>query len=653
MIYTASQPSKLVPSTKEFVARALTGLTIGRLGEINMFGKPTEHQLAYDGYKANIECFLAATALGKKVSTRIEHHPFPASYTPTVTLPLPQVVFQLQGNPTAADLKKLEGKLEKEGMERLQIKNKNTFVLKKPSATSIRNLSKMCPPTCAFLEGYAQLIGASSLLPIYEFVDAFLATHTYSYKKSDGAWNPAIDIYHPLPLEIRTESAFYRQGYNKNTKMPQFGKPITSYMKIDEAEPQDLTPLMSSHVPASAVLIAKPSKVPSSKSFGTPSEVPNHPGLLFPYFEGLVSHDTRFIRSVISSVFFRNLGDENTTPRDAYVKMKENMGTATTTPQGDILGHVLKGVEMALDCQAQLYLLLDKQNYFGFILLGEEFSVFAHGKWISPMSAEKLREELDTLLTHDQVLDKLVVTLSRCNFEDSSQMVARADIDTPDLLMDILAEVDMKSTDEKQIEAVSELLKNLTFPGSYRRINAENIEWAISTIVEGKGSGLGDEKLYVPYKDWSGIESIVFQTLAAFGTQSFSLIEPRGEEVAIPRSSSDASFYEIDSTGKVAKDKRLVVYEKNLRQCVKDWEQVIKSGRIKMALKERAAGSRGVMFTGEGLIRVWKAIQLLVPLIEKAESGKRVAEDKGEGPSTKKAKVAKDLSSIGDVLDSW
>jgi len=654
MIYIASQPSKLVPSTKDFVARGLNGLTIGRLGDISLFGKPSEHQLAYDGYKANIECFLAATASGKKIATRVEHCPFPIDYKPSVPLPLPQLVFKLPGKPSAQNIKAIEEKLAGEGMERLQIKEAVTFTLKRPSHTSVRNLMKICPPTCAFLEGYAQLIGVYTLLPIYGYIDSFLATHTYSYKKSDGSWDPKENILHPLPIEFRGEQIYYRDGYNKTIKVPAFGKPVDKILRIDDAEPSDLTPYMSSHIPASAVLIAKPSKVPSKTSYGTPSEVPNKDGLLFPYFEGMLSHDTKFIRSMISSVFFRNLGDDKVSPKDAYLHIKEHIGTATTTPQGDVLGHVLKGIDLALECQAQLYVLLDRTNYFGFVLLGSEFQIFAHGKWVAPLPADKLREELSTLLSHDQILDKLVTALGACNFDDSARMIARKDLATPVGLLDILSDVNTKSTDSKQLDLVSDLLKNLSFPGSYRRINAENIEWAIKTIIEEDSPALMKEKIYVPFKDWTGVDEIVFQTLAVFGTQSFSLFEQRGDDVKIPVLPEDSSYYETDDHGKVSKDKRLVVYEKNLRQCVRDWDQVIKSGAIRMALKERAAGSRGVMFTGDALIRVWNAIRLLKVLIEKESKGKkRGGDDKEEGPSKKRTKGELDLSSIDDVLAYW
>jgi hypothetical protein len=102
MLYICAHPSKAIPATKDFLARALSNFTIGKISELNIFGKPTETQVAYGGYKANIECFLSATANRTKISTSTFHVPFPSGYVCSVPLPLPRTVFALSGNPDAA-----------------------------------------------------------------------------------------------------------------------------------------------------------------------------------------------------------------------------------------------------------------------------------------------------------------------------------------------------------------------------------------------------------------------------------------------------------------------------------------------------------------------------------------------------------------------
>jgi hypothetical protein len=185
MLYLCANPSKAIPATKDFLERALTSFTIGKLSELNIFGKPTATQVAYSGYKANIECFLQATVLKSKVSTSQMHVPFPSGYICSAPLPLPRTVFALAGNPSKKQVDLIMDKLSEEGVTKVHMSHKNTYTLDRPTAKSINNLKKICTPTCARIDGYAQLEGTMALLPIYGYIDAFLATHTYSFKSSD------------------------------------------------------------------------------------------------------------------------------------------------------------------------------------------------------------------------------------------------------------------------------------------------------------------------------------------------------------------------------------------------------------------------------------------------------------------------------------
>jgi hypothetical protein len=95
MLYICANPSKAIPATREFIARALSGFTVGKPSELNIFGKPKETQFAYSGYAANIESFLYATATGHRVNTSFFHVPFPESYKATCPLPIRRLVFAL------------------------------------------------------------------------------------------------------------------------------------------------------------------------------------------------------------------------------------------------------------------------------------------------------------------------------------------------------------------------------------------------------------------------------------------------------------------------------------------------------------------------------------------------------------------------------
>lgn len=93
MLYTCRTPNNttLTP-TAPFLARGLN-LAPAKLGELELFSKPTSHQIAYSIYKDNIEAFLFATATSMKVFLHTKSYTFPDNYIPTFPLPLPKTVF--------------------------------------------------------------------------------------------------------------------------------------------------------------------------------------------------------------------------------------------------------------------------------------------------------------------------------------------------------------------------------------------------------------------------------------------------------------------------------------------------------------------------------------------------------------------------------
>jgi len=158
--------------------------------------------------------------------------------------------------------------------------------------------------------------------------------------------------------------------------------------------------------------------------------------------------------------------------------------------------------------------------------------------------------------------------------------------------------------------------------------------------------------MFIPHDDWSHVGDDEYKAFALFGPQSFSMFEPRGEDVTIPRGPGSTDRYTYNDQGQPSKDARIILYEKALRTCVNDWKQVVTSGKIRMALKERAAGSRGLVFHGGQLKEIWEAIKLIGPTIKDAPVDKGKKRAGSEGPSTSK-RVHIDLADIDSVVADW
>jgi hypothetical protein len=615
MIYIASEVRNNAPATSAFVAKGLTDFTQGRIRDITLFGKPTIVQVAYSGYKDNIEAFLYATATGKKVSTNTGHFPIPHTYVPSVPLPYPQTIFRLAKKPNGDQLKKIKEGLEKYGLSEIQLgKGDPSFIVHHPTFSHlIQSLPSISLPRTGNVEATAQLEASTAITRIYQCIDLFLATNTYSYKKggNDGKWTLDTKSEIGSSMELRVGASFYRPGFDKDTPIAESVQ-VGEKRKVDDAEDFDLTPHRPYHVPlGSSVFVAKPSPHKSRSSWGTPSSVPNKPGLLFPYFAGMLAADTPGLREIISEHFFRNLGSATIDARAAYKDLRTSIGTVGTTSAGILLTHVLKGVQLALQTQTQLYLLFDNNLYLGFCLLGEEFSIFAHGKWWNPLEAKELRNELKALRTHDKSLEDLVSQLRKCTDHEGDLITVKKDqIDTCSGLADILARIKVDDNEDPVVEEVSEILARLNFPTTFKTFSISSLTWAIDQLTFQRDQPFpGDIPFHIPLRGWTGLETKTYKVLASFGTRGPSFRNARGTEVNIPKPGELDKMEQKDEKGKYVREE-LIVGEKVISEAVKDWESLRVTRSVRMDFAERARGSRNHIFRRtNGLNEIWTKLK--------------------------------------------
>jgi hypothetical protein len=616
MIYICGSTSGKLIQTQEFSNRKLDGLTQGRVRDIVLFGKADYTQLAYDGYKANLEAFLLATAVKAKVSTKELHFPLPADYEPQVPLPYPPVIFKLAKKPSDADVTSLRNGLEKWGLLEVKAgKGNPSFSLDRTSFTLLRRtLPAISVPRGPSVTGYAQLEGTSEMLRVYQCVDAFLATNTYFYRKEcdETVWGGVLTSPSVGELaEARLAGMVFRSGYGKGTKKVGTGPLEGPARKIDDEEPEDLTRHREYQTPiGAAVLVAKPSPKPSSTSYGAPADTPFHPGLLFPYFTGMLAADTEGFRELVSDLFFRNLGVKLIEPRQAYLAFRASIGTATTTEAGIILLHVLKGISLSLQTQTHLYLLFDSTVYLGFVLLGELFSVFAHGKWHRPLSAEALRTELRGIQTHESTLAALEQRIKRCILDDGDAVTfEEGDTRSMSMLADLLSKIKLRDA-EKDEDDIAQLLARMSFSTSYKTFKPSNIAWAIMQMTDSLEEELpGDLPIYIPLRGWGNLGKKEYKVLAAFGPRGPSFRNSSGVEIKVPKPGTVDPLTLRNEAGEL-KFPRLLVGEKVISEALKDWADLKAKGSIKQDQQERAGGSRNHPYREKEKVVIWEALKV-------------------------------------------
>jgi hypothetical protein len=652
MIYIAGQPTAISGQTTAFIERKLEGMTVGKVGEVGIYAIPREQQVAYTEYKTNIEAFVTATALGEKVLCNNSGYPFPADYVASVPIAIPATVIRFKVAPPPDKLAKILEEGAPLGMEKVTSKDGNSYIVRRPTAQFLRKLEKVCTERAQNMTSFSQMFATICMLPLIQFIDAFLATNTYSYKKADFKFKEGMTK--AVNLDLRIEEAYYREGYSKDLPgAASVKESAPKRRKISDDEVEDLTPWQSSSVPHSIVAVAKPSLNPSSASWGLPSQVPNKGGLVFPYFKGMLQADVPFVRRITMSRFLRLFGAAPADMLASWKALRDSIGISMTTPEGIVISHILMGIDLCLQSQTQVFLLFDNAIYLGFVLLGDEFSVFYRGVFHAPLKAKDLRTELQKMYTHDGALDELVAVFGKCTFKGDSKMVMKDDIMTPEGLLDMLAELDVEDEDEPTTEVtlIRELLKRLNFRGSYRSFKPVDIEWAISMILLSPDERLGDQLLFVPQKGWSGVGDRVFQILSAFGPHSFSFYDPAGDIVRVPKVDTDEDFFALkDDKGK-QKNSRFVVYEKNLVTAERDWNRVVKEGVLRMKFRERAAGSRAQVYIAEQMDGVWGILKRVAAAGLIGIGGEDKKKDEG---GNKKGKKKGDTVDPSDVdFSAW
>jgi len=588
-------------------------MTMGRISDVVCFGKADQNQVAFSGYKDNIEAFLHATAVGKKTSISAGHFPIPFDYIPTVPLPLPRTLFKLAKKPSPEFIVKMKEGLERFGITEVFVgKGDPSFVLDHPGYQSLMsNVRAISLPRGPVVEGVSQLESTILSLRLYQCIDLFLRTNTYSFKTETLKEWPANYLSEAASLgEARVNGYWYREGFDKDTKVAKRFEDDTPRREIDSEETEDFTPTMRGKIPLGhTVLIAKPSKKPATTSYGPPSDVPFESGILFPFFHGMLSGDTAGLRELVSRLFFRNLGEIGKDNRESFKEFRAGIGSLPTTFAGVILSHVMKGIDLALQTQTQLYLVIEEGTYHGFCLLGSLFSVFAHGSWHRPLEAEGLRTELNSIRSHKSSLVAIREVFGRCHDVNKDVILVENDeLETSSDLADLLSRVSLKESEEDVVDELRVLLRSLSFSTRFRTFKPEHIAESIRMLTSTYDDPFPGEIPVFISSDWSKMGSKEYKVFASFGPRSFSFRNSVGTEISIPKKDEEDPMKRRNEADKLVYP-RILVGEKPISVCISEWASLKSRGMIRMDVQERAGGARNHVFSDKSKEVIWNALK--------------------------------------------
>lgn len=548
--YIAKTVPKGAPQSYAFSDRKLHGLTQGKVSDLVCFGVPTNHEVAYDAYRANIDAFLYATLTEKKVATNKLRLPIDSTrYYPTNGLPLPDVAFQLKTkNLTEAHIEKFVASMGVFGMEeQVMSKSITVYTIKECGYATLTKLGKVCEMNSPTPKGYLTLNEAFAFRKLHTFIDLFCRTNTYPYDR--GLYEDDNDkdkIAEGSEYKAYADGPEGPQYYNFKAKRALNVAIESRAKKIKDRETaveEDtaMSERQASEEPKeikqqematwSEVLVAKPSPVPADACMGPPSAVPYLPGICFPYFQGMLAPDPAFLKDILLAHFVRCMGDdEDEDSREAYLHFRRFIGKIASVPQGLVLQHVFKGMDLALQTQTQMFLMVDGGAYLGFNLLGQGYSIYNGEEMIWPERPAALTATIrEDIWSHENVLAKILEVLNsmKMNGSDDEPMLDEDDVDSPLKLALVLGKFtfEKKADDQDQSkeDIICTVLERVCFDQKYkyRQLTIENIVLAIDLMTTNTDIP-EDVNIYFPSSNLNAFQNKEFIVLSMFGPKTWS-----------------------------------------------------------------------------------------------------------------------------------
>jgi hypothetical protein len=572
-----------------------------------------ERQVAYDGYKANIDVFLAATANKETYNINIPgieikeepYHAFPLGIPRTVISFRTGVPTQIIEN-TVNNIKKKCAVTQVKGVKG----HANCYLVERPSYAFIKFVKMYVVNYAPKSEGYAQIGEAMEAAKILHYIDLYLRTNTYPAFKSDEdvmsipsttAFNIGVEKRPAYFTETHmTKKARYShvtmthvidgKGKEKEERGAWFGK---------ESDRDVEYTAMDDHV-----FYAKPSPAKDSRaSWSAPKDVPSLPGLCFPYFTGMLTHDKKSLRYIPGERFLRMFGEE---PKEPFLKYRSSTGGFATSESGIIMTHILAGVDISIDTQTKLHLLFDGQTYLGFCILGAKWAIQRGGMWHLPKTSSDLQADLKSIVTHasslSEVIDKLKSMKISCSKDCDACDLAEA---LSEIKWDNIEDEEERKDTQQWFE---ERVGRLDFGTTATNFGADTLAEVIEEIVD-ESDGLINHVHFPPASEYHVFKKREGVALARFGYLVPSFVIEKGTN-SVRVSSMHADEKVGESNRKMVT--KILVSLKPLSRAVKDFQTFRNTKTIFQASGERAAGYRLHTLGGDPKDRFLKRVGVVI-----------------------------------------
>jgi hypothetical protein len=624
-IYTARHISSSDRTVPLFTIKNLPNLAPSTLTSLNIAGVPLEKQVAFSQYADNIASFLYANSSKKVV--KVTGQPL-GRLSINVTLPLtpPPVQFILQRE---LDFEKAEKFVSGLGPGASKSKQGKTVVYHAPALSSAMyaNISKVSSTHYNCGRNAVTPTGIIAYEILSTALAQFLKVHTYS-----AFTTPPSDPITSIEGILESNVMAYEPHSTKGKKGPNFDpveysrelsaiadKNHDEGMDMGDDEPTRIQEMrkpsgMISTDGVDVIFKAKPSVVRDA-NIGSSNSVPKLPGLVFPYFHGLIQPDHAVLNQFILKHLFQLLGKTQGECQQLYIDIRRGVSSLATTDIGMVLSHIVLSVELALQTQARVFLIIHSNTYHGFVLLGTRFAIFDSTRWLCPLENDDLLDDLADMDPHESAVRTLVEKFGEMTAEDkyNGVVVSSETFGSPNNLVDVIKSIKLDKLVDDDERTLDNAFRALNYMGKgYLQQNPQIVAEILETFFSDATIEL-DRPTYFP-SIRTDVKSREFALLSRFGPDAPSLWNERGalfkceaKEQSETSVGGKRKVGSLDTYGNMPV--RLLVTPKPLATAVKDLVKVVDQGGVKMDLKERAGKFKNMSVESEEMKkRIWKVL---------------------------------------------
>jgi hypothetical protein len=550
---------------------------------------------------------------------------------PDFPLPMPDVAFS-----TPKAIKDIEEfgakKLYERGKEQV------LYAIRKPTIGQLQKIAGIKDVKFNVNQaGFASINGARAFRTVRKLVKWLAEKHQYYQEPEDTVMGYlSVDstfatVTHPEGLNVPLE--FLPEVIREKRKR--------EALKEDESEEaMELPGFLERKVNLACIRFDKGiTTIPATIT--SQDDLPNLPGILFPYFRRMCNGDVVGVSNFLSRYCYPILGKNNTERATMFNNLVEDIATATSSEEGQMLGHMVKGFMMAMDASCKYQVIVTSGKYGGFLLSGYNFTVKSGPLLVSPSSPATVIEEFAKIDSHDRAVRRLQEILRDIDVSETDKDDEMAVITEWTCNRDIWRAFEKREEDHNAISDMSPEIKrevralvaDIKFEEEpeYLEASAENIIEAIDFIhagrkvTERRPMFLGDGVIF----DYS----IQVEVLSQFGTTaptpwmenqsvlrkfaSLAVDEPLYNMIDVPVGVKD---------GVVQKERRqdmafLYFTRVPIMAASADWRKIESTGgcRQPKETKTKKESKELKVFTGVELRKVWDALRkfYLVNAIEK------------------------------------